>query len=108
MSSSSFAATVAPSVRIVPATALARARVSGVRTVLSAADRDSVVGVVTVVCRSDAEVGHAGGPVWLVRPLGYHHLRRAGIGPRYREDLCLDAAAAIEARLGTISPIDPR
>ena len=43
-SSSSFAATVAPSVRIVPATALARARVWGVRAVLSAADRDSVVG----------------------------------------------------------------
>ena len=43
-SSSSFAATVAPSVRIVLATALARARVWGVRTVLSAADRDSVVG----------------------------------------------------------------
>jgi len=30
------------------------------------------------------------------------------IGPQYREDLCLDAAAAIEARLGTITPIDPR
>jgi amidase len=30
------------------------------------------------------------------------------IGPRYREDLCLDAAAAIEARLGVITPIDPR
>ena len=30
------------------------------------------------------------------------------IGPRYREDLCLDAAAAIEDRLGTITPIDPR
>jgi amidase len=30
------------------------------------------------------------------------------IGPRYREDLCLDAAAAIEERLGTITPIDPR
>ncbi|HEX6254523.1 MAG TPA: amidase [Euzebyales bacterium] len=29
------------------------------------------------------------------------------IGPRYREDLCLDAAAAIEERLGTITPIDP-
>jgi amidase len=29
------------------------------------------------------------------------------IGPRYREDLCLDAAAAIEDRLGTITPIDP-
>ena len=43
-SSSSFAATVAPSVRIVLATALARARVWGIRTVLSAADRDSVVG----------------------------------------------------------------
>jgi hypothetical protein len=44
-SSSSFAATVAPSVRIAPATALARARVSGVRAVLSAADRESKVGV---------------------------------------------------------------
>jgi amidase len=30
------------------------------------------------------------------------------IGPRYREDLCLDAAAAIEDRLGTLTPIDPR
>ena len=44
-SSSSVAATVAPSVRIAQATAVARARVSGVRAVLSAADRDSVVGV---------------------------------------------------------------
>jgi amidase len=30
------------------------------------------------------------------------------IGPRYREDLCLDAAGAIEDRLGIITPIDPR
>jgi amidase len=30
------------------------------------------------------------------------------IGPRFREDLCLDAAEAIEQRLGTITPIDPR
>ena len=30
------------------------------------------------------------------------------IGPRYREDLCLDAAAAIGDRLGVITPIDPR
>lgn len=30
------------------------------------------------------------------------------IGPRYREDLCLDAAAAIEDRLGTLTPVDPR
>jgi amidase len=30
------------------------------------------------------------------------------IGSRYREDLCLDAAAALEDRLGTITPIDPR
>jgi amidase len=30
------------------------------------------------------------------------------IGGRYREDLCLDAAAAIEERLGIITPIDPR
>jgi amidase len=29
------------------------------------------------------------------------------IGPRYREDLCLDAAAAIEERVGIITPIDP-
>jgi amidase len=30
------------------------------------------------------------------------------IGPRYREDLCLDAAGAIEDRLGIITPIEPR
>lgn len=30
------------------------------------------------------------------------------IGPRYREDLCLDAAATIEDALGVITPIDPR
>jgi amidase len=30
------------------------------------------------------------------------------IGPRYREDICLDAAAAIEDRVGIITPIDPR
>jgi amidase len=30
------------------------------------------------------------------------------IGARYREDLCLDAADAIEARLGVLTPIDPR
>jgi amidase len=30
------------------------------------------------------------------------------IGPRYREDLCLDAAAALEDALGIITPIDPR
>ena len=30
------------------------------------------------------------------------------IGPRYREDLCLDAAAAVEERVGTITPIDPQ
>jgi amidase len=30
------------------------------------------------------------------------------IGPRYREDLCLDAGEAIEARRGVITPIDPR
>ena len=29
------------------------------------------------------------------------------IGPRYREDLCLDAAAALEDRIGIITPIDP-
>jgi len=30
------------------------------------------------------------------------------IGPRFREDLCLDAAEAIEQRLGRITPIDPQ
>lgn len=30
------------------------------------------------------------------------------IAPRYREDLCLDAATAIEDALGIITPIDPR
>lgn len=30
------------------------------------------------------------------------------IGGRYREDVCLDAAEAIEARLGVVTPIDPR
>ncbi len=30
------------------------------------------------------------------------------IAPRFREDLCLDAAAAIEARAGVFTPIDPR
>jgi amidase len=29
------------------------------------------------------------------------------IGPRFREDLCLAAAEAIEERLGPITPIDP-
>ncbi|HEX6302378.1 MAG TPA: amidase [Acidimicrobiia bacterium] len=30
------------------------------------------------------------------------------IGPRYREDLCLDAAQAIEEQAGIFTPIDPR
>ena len=30
------------------------------------------------------------------------------IGPRFREDLCLNAAAAIEARLPPLTPIAPR
>jgi amidase len=30
------------------------------------------------------------------------------IGNRFREDMCLDAAEAIEARLGHITPIDPK
>jgi amidase len=29
------------------------------------------------------------------------------IAGRYREDLCLDAAQAVEDRLGIITPIDP-
>ena len=79
-SSSSVAATAAPSVRIRPATAAARARVCGARAVLSAADRDSVVGGRNVVGHADAQAGHPAGPVRLVRPLGHHHLRRAGPG----------------------------
>jgi amidase len=30
------------------------------------------------------------------------------IGPRFREDMCLAAAAAIEAGTGRLTPIDPR
>ena len=30
------------------------------------------------------------------------------IGDRFRDDLCLEGAAAIEAELGTFTPIDPR
>jgi amidase len=30
------------------------------------------------------------------------------IGPRYREDLCLGVAEAIEERIGVLTPIDPR
>jgi amidase len=30
------------------------------------------------------------------------------IGQQSREDLCLDAAAAIEDRVGILTPIDPR
>ena len=30
------------------------------------------------------------------------------IGNRFREDLCLAAAEAIEARLGVLTPVDPR
>ena len=30
------------------------------------------------------------------------------IGPRFREDMCLDAAAVLEERAGTLTPIDPR
>jgi len=30
------------------------------------------------------------------------------IGPRFREDLCLDAAAAIEERAGSLTPVAPR
>jgi amidase len=37
------------------------------------------------------------------RPLGVQV-----IGPRFREDLCLDAGAVLESALGTLTPIDPR
>jgi hypothetical protein len=36
-----------------------------------------------------------------------HPGARGPIAPRYREDLCLDAAQAIEDRLGILTPIDP-
>jgi amidase len=29
------------------------------------------------------------------------------IGPMYREDLCLDAAEAVEGALGVLTPVDP-
>lgn len=29
------------------------------------------------------------------------------IGPRFREDLCLDAAQVLEDRFGILTPIDP-
>ena len=29
------------------------------------------------------------------------------VGPRFREDLCLAEAEAIEARVGVLTPIDP-
>jgi amidase len=30
------------------------------------------------------------------------------VGRAFREDLCLDAAQAIEDRLGVLTPVDPR
>jgi amidase len=30
------------------------------------------------------------------------------VGPRFREDLCLDAAEVIEARAPVLTPLDPR
>ena len=44
-------------------------------------------------------------------PAGQHDGPPTGvqiIGPRFREDLCLDAAAAVEAGAGSLTPIDPR
>jgi len=43
-------------------------------------------------------------------PVGRHDGLPAGvqiIGPRFREDLCLDAAAAVEAATGPLTPVDP-
>jgi hypothetical protein len=77
VSSSSVAATVAPSVRIVPATALARARVWGPgpweRGGQGVDGRRRAL-----VSRADVQPGYSGGPVRLVRDPGHHHLRRAG------------------------------
>jgi len=44
-------------------------------------------------------------------PAGQHDGLPTGvqiIGPRFREDLCLDAAAAVEAGAGSLTPIGPR
>ena len=47
----------------------------------------------------------------LAVPVGNHGRLRPGVqilAPRFREDLCLAAAEAIEARRGVLTPIDPR
>ncbi len=46
----------------------------------------------------------------LAMPVGHHGSLRPGVqilGPRFREDLCLDAGEVIEAAEGVVTPIDP-
>ena len=47
------------------------------------------------MCRADAQVGHPVGPVWLVRPLGYHHLRCVGGFPAFWPRASSGSAAVI-------------
>jgi dUTPase len=59
--------------------------------------------------RIDVRVPPAGGRVAV--PTGIANGLPVGvqiIGPRFREDLCLAAAEAIEARVPRLTPIDPR
>ena len=53
------------------------------RAVLRAADSDSVVGVGSSCAAPMPSSATRAGSVWLVRRLGYHHLRGAGTGDHY-------------------------
>jgi amidase len=47
----------------------------------------------------------------LAVPIGQHNGQPQGVqiyGPKFREDICLDAGEVIEAHEGVRSPIDPR
>jgi amidase len=50
------------------------------------------------------------GHLALAVPVGSHGRLRPGVqilAPRFREDLCLDAAEVVEAAEGVVVPIDP-
>jgi amidase len=66
-------------------------------------------GVFVTALRMVVAVNYLGLPAAAV-PLGDSPAPQAVqlIGPRYREDLCLDAAQAVEDVLGVRAPIDPR
>ena len=58
-----------------------------------------------------AEIGNLLGLPSVAVPVGVAEGLPQGvqlIAPRYHEDLCFDAAEAIEARVGVFTPIDPR